>query len=50
MHVMMGGRKPGRRLMVMIGVFLANARTVSFAHRSHCCVGAEQRHYKNNRR
>jgi len=49
MHVMMGGRKPGRRLMVMIGVFLANARTVCFAHR-HSCVGAEQRHYKNNRR
>ena len=50
MHVMMGGRRRTRRLMVMIGAFLANARTVCFAHRSHCRVGAEQRHCKNNRR
>jgi hypothetical protein len=50
MHVMMGGKKPGRRLMAMIGVFLANAPTVCFAHRSHCRVGAEQCPCKNNRR
>jgi hypothetical protein len=49
-RVMMGRRRRSRRLMVMIGVFLANARTVCFAHGSHRCVGAEQRHYKNNRR
>jgi hypothetical protein len=35
---------------VMIGVFLANARTVRFTHGSHCCVGAEQRQHKTNRR
>jgi hypothetical protein len=50
MHVVMEGRKLGRRLMGMIGVFLANAGTVCFAHGGHGCVGAEQRHYKNNRR
>jgi hypothetical protein len=50
MHVMMGGRRRGRRLMVMIGIFLANARAVRFTHGSHCCVGAEQRQHKNNRR
>jgi hypothetical protein len=44
MHVVMVGRKLGRRLMAMIGVFPANARTVCFAHGNHCCVGAEQRH------
>jgi hypothetical protein len=51
-HVMMRGRSPGRTLilMMMIGVFLANARTVCFTHGSHCRVGAEQRHCKNNRR
>jgi len=49
-HVMMMmGSGRGRRLMMMtIGVFLANARTVCFAHGGHCCVGAEQRHCKNN--
>jgi len=44
MHVVMGGRKLGGRLMVMTGVFLANTRTVCFAHGSHGGVGAEQRH------
>jgi hypothetical protein len=50
MHVMMGGRRRGRRLMVMIGILLANARAVRFTHGSHCCVGAEQRQHQNNRR
>jgi hypothetical protein len=50
MHVMMSGRRRGHPLMVMIGVFLANARTVRFTRGSHCRVGAEQRHCKNNRR
>jgi hypothetical protein len=49
-QVMMRGRRRGRRLMMMIGVFLANTPTVCFAHGSRCCVGAEQRHGKNNRR
>jgi hypothetical protein len=44
MHVVMGGRRLGGRLMVMTGVFLANTRTVCFAHGSHGGVGAEQRH------
>ena len=44
MLVMMTGRRLGRRLMMMVGVFLANPRTVCFAYGSHCCVGAEQRH------
>jgi hypothetical protein len=42
-HVMMRGGRRGRRLMMMmmiIGVVLANARTVCFAHGSHCGVGA----------
>ncbi len=43
MHVMMRGGRRSLRLMVMIGVVLANARTVRFTHGSHCCVGAEQR-------
>jgi hypothetical protein len=49
-HVMMRRRRRGRRLMVMIGIFLANVRTVCIAHGSHCCIGAEQRQCKNNRR
>jgi hypothetical protein len=44
MYVVMGRRKLGSRLMVVIGVFLANSRTVRFAHGSHGCVSAEQRH------
>ena len=40
MRVMMAGRRCGRRLMVMIGGFLANACTVCFADGSHRCVGA----------
>jgi hypothetical protein len=44
MHVVMEGRRLGRRLMVMIGGFLADASTVCFAHGSRGCVGAEQRH------
>jgi hypothetical protein len=43
MHVVRGGRRLGRRLMVMIGSFLADASTVCFAHGSRGCVGAEQR-------
>jgi hypothetical protein len=50
MHVMTVGRQRCQALMVTIGVFLANPRTVCFAHGSHCCVGGEQRHSKNNRR
>jgi hypothetical protein len=49
-HVLMRGRRAGQSSMVMIGGFLANHRTVCFAHGSHCCVGAEQCHCKNNRR
>jgi len=51
-HMMMGGRRRGRGLMMMmmIGVFLANARTVCIAHGSHCCIRAEQRHCNKNRR
>jgi len=49
-HMMVRGRMRDRRLMVMIGVVLANARTVRFTHRSHRCVGAEQHHCKNNSR
>jgi hypothetical protein len=49
MHVLMRRRKRDRRLIVVIEVFLANASTVCFAHGNYCCVGAEQRHQKNNR-
>jgi hypothetical protein len=37
-------------MMMMIGVFVANARTVCIAHGSHCRIGAEKRQCKNNRR
>jgi hypothetical protein len=44
--VMMGGRYG---LMLIIGVFLAGVGTVCFTDRSHGCVGARERHKKNDR-